>query len=775
MHTDIALAKIVALINEASQLGLQRDYPQAFEVYIKAVQQSRGLARSRLVAVLLNRMGDTLQAQGEVQEAIFAYKVALQTLDINDDDPLNLDAILQRLSQVSEGFYTTPEAIPDLYSATSPESLDTNEQDPTLAIKLWLNLGNAYLRQPQVTAAREAYETALRDPAIQSHLLLTAYATANIGEIHRRQRQLDLAETLLQRALQLFEQAGQPLEKRRALAFMAALKRNRQLPQESEQLFQEALALYDQAQDSIGKAKTLAGLARLYLEQRRLAQAWQGYLQAQTLAKTYNDREVLGYCAWGFGCYYQATKQLPQAIAAFQESLKFIQLREQDLLSDASKVSWIDSTKDVFDRLLTAHLDLAQQPGGNYQVALAVAESARGRVLQELMSNQQRRQPQRQTGATPTPMPPSEPPAIPRLVFHVLSDRTAIFAVTAAGQISGYVSPLGAQELEQRVAQLRRALQVDGAARGVKRKLDVVSPPEPVGEPPPPLATLLQTIYTDLIAPVAPALPTDGTPVLLEPHGVLWLVPFAALQLADGQWLGDCWPLVYAPSKQTFDEICREPSYTSLADSRVLVVGNPIMPKLTTQDGVDISLEPLSGAEAEANAIAKLLGERPHTLLIQADATESAVKALAQSHNIIHLATHGIAYTDDPLASFIAFSPTATENGLLTAREVASNRNLPADLVVLSACQTGLGRVSGDGMLGLSRAYLIAGARTVVVSQWSVNDQATAELMLAFYQQYLESGHTAIALQKAMQTVRDLPQYQHPSCWAAFMVVGGYP
>jgi tetratricopeptide (TPR) repeat protein len=770
--TDAALAKIVALINQASRLGLQRDYPQAFEVYIKAVQQSRALGRSRLVAVLLNRMGDTLQAQGEVQEAVFAYKVALQTLEPITDVPLNLEALLQRLSQVSEGFYTTPEAIPDLYSATSPENLDANEQDPTLAIKLWLNLGNAYLRQPQMTAAREAYEHALRDPAIQPHLLLTAYATANIGEIHRRQRQLDLAETLLQQALQLFEQAGQPLEKRRALAFMAALKRNRQLPQAAEQLFQEALALYDQAQDPFGKAKTLAGLARLYLEQRRLAEAWQGYQQAQTLAKVYNDREVLGYCAWGFGCYYQATKQLPQAITAFQESLQFIQLREQDLLSDAGKVSWIDSTKDVFDRLLTAHLDFAQQLGGNYQAALAVAESARGRALQELMSNQQRRRPQRQMDATPNPMTPLAPPAIPRLVFHVLSDRTAIFAVNAIGQISGYVSPLGAQELEQRVTQLRRALQVDTAARGVKRKLEVVSPPEPGDEPPPSLETLLQNFYTDLIAPVAPALATDGTPVLLEPHGVLWLVPFAALQLKDGRWLGDCWPLVYAPSKQTFDEICREPSYVSLAESRVLVVGNPIMPKLTTQDGVDISLEPLSGAEAEARAITTLLGERFHTLLIQADATESAVKELAQSHNIIHLATHGIAYPNDPLASFIAFSPTATENGLLTAREVASYRNLPADLVVLSACQTGLGRVSGDGMLGLSRAYLIAGARTVVVSQWSVNDQATAELMLAFYQHYLDSGHKAMALQKAMQTVRNQPQYQHPSCWAAFMVVG---
>lgn len=196
------------------------------------------------------------------------------------------------------------------------------------------------------------------------------------------------------------------------------------------------------------------------------------------------------------------------------------------------------------------------------------------------------------------------------------------------------------------------------------------------------------------------------------------------------------------------------------------------MPKVVTQDGYKITLKPLLGAEEEARSIVESLFDREHTLLIGAEATEAAVKDLALKHNIVHLATHGIAYTEDPLASFVAFSPTETENGLLTAREVASNRSLPADLVILSACQTGLGRVSGDGMLGLSRAFLVAGARTVVVSQWSVSDRATMELMVAFYKNYFQLGNKAIALQKAMQTVRSQAKYNHPRYWASFIVVG---
>jgi len=208
------------------------------------------------------------------------------------------------------------------------------------------------------------------------------------------------------------------------------------------------------------------------------------------------------------------------------------------------------------------------------------------------------------------------------------------------------------------------------------------------------------------------------------------------------------------------------------------------MPKVLP-DGIELSLQPLTGAEEEDRSIAAAVSDRYHTLLLGKEATETAFKELVETHNIIHLATHGIAYTEAPLQSFVALSPSETEsgeieNGLLTAKEVAQNRSLSADLIVLSACQTGLGRISGDGMLGLSRAFLIAGARTVVVSQWSVSDSATKELMVAFYKHYLEHGNKAIALQQAMQQVRDglrlgkptQLEYSHPPYWAAFVLVG---
>jgi CHAT domain-containing protein len=199
------------------------------------------------------------------------------------------------------------------------------------------------------------------------------------------------------------------------------------------------------------------------------------------------------------------------------------------------------------------------------------------------------------------------------------------------------------------------------------------------------------------------------------------------------------------------------------------------MPPVPEQDGLNLTLAPLPGAEQEARAIAALLDAAQTTLLIGAAADLASVEAQAPQQDILHLATHGIAYGDDPRASFVALAASPGDDGLLRVRRVlgwAGDKGLRADLVTLSACQTGLGRISGDGMIGLSRAFLIAGARAVLVSQWSVSDSATAQLMELFYRVYLAGGDKATALAQAMQTLRQSAEFAHPRYWAAFSLVG---
>jgi CHAT domain-containing protein len=117
----------------------------------------------------------------------------------------------------------------------------------------------------------------------------------------------------------------------------------------------------------------------------------------------------------------------------------------------------------------------------------------------------------------------------------------------------------------------------------------------------------------------------------------------------------------------------------------------------------------------------------------------------------------------------IALTATATDKGLLTATEIAQLKTL-ADLVVLSACDTGRGTITGDGVLGLARSWMAAGASSVVVSLWAVNDQSTSVLMQQFYQGLKGQPDRAVALRQAMLTT--MQQYPSPYDWAAFSLMG---
>jgi CHAT domain-containing protein len=122
------------------------------------------------------------------------------------------------------------------------------------------------------------------------------------------------------------------------------------------------------------------------------------------------------------------------------------------------------------------------------------------------------------------------------------------------------------------------------------------------------------------------------------------------------------------------------------------------------------------------------------------------------------------------LQSAIALAPTDTDNGLLAAAEIL-NLKLNAELVVLSACDTGRGRITGDGVIGLSRSLFIAGTPSVIVSLWAVPDAPTEELMTEFYRQFEQTGDKAQSLRQAMLAMKD--KYPNaPKQWAAFTLIG---
>jgi CHAT domain-containing protein len=281
----------------------------------------------------------------------------------------------------------------------------------------------------------------------------------------------------------------------------------------------------------------------------------------------------------------------------------------------------------------------------------------------------------------------------------------------------------------------------------------------------------LQKLYKLLIEPIAQYLPTDPNErVIFIPQNELFLVPFPALQDASGNYLIEKHTILTAPSIQVL-QLTRE-QRQAVSGNGVLVVGNPIMPRITTQLGeTPQPLSNLPGAEKEATAIAQLLNTKA---LIGKQATKAAILPKLPNARIIHLATHGL--LDDVkglgVPGAIALAPNGTRepnDGLLTSSEIFDLK-LNAELVVLSACDTGRGRLTGDGVIGLSRSLITAGVPSVIVSLWSVPDAPTASLMTQFYQNLKQNPDKAQALRQAMLTTME--KHPNPRDWAAFTLIG---
>jgi CHAT domain-containing protein/tetratricopeptide (TPR) repeat protein len=853
---------IVALENEAIMAQAQQRYEEAFAAHGRALLIARRLDRPRLTAVLFNRVGQAQEAFGDVQKAVTAYEAGLRALA--EDSDFELEDVMLSLMTVSKGYFDVlgDFEVPDLFSQAVATDLAAAEEDVTLPVKLLINIGNAYLRQPQDMPALNAYEKALARSEIQHAPELRAHALTHIGIVQRRRGNVDEAEAALTDALNLLDKHADRLEERRVLAALAGIYRDRGDIDQALQSYQQALELYEQADDALGKGRALAGLGRLYLEQGQMSEAQAAFERAAAALPDGAD-DTRWYVLWGLGYCQRAAGDLEGAALNLRNSLNLIRWRQRELRTDEGKVTFIESVRDVYDQLIAVHLERARTEPARYQAAMEVAEEARGQAFRDLLDSRRQRRlsehgirasrqrpfgerqnmasqmapgisvdfdspaqmapgisvgfdspvqmaPGIETGPPPnleallneaahiiharqdekwpmlTEMAAAIPsgdvgeqlteeeaarvvPPVARLIFHVMDDRTAVFAVSPDGNLRSHVFELGQDAITQRVQELRDMLRVDNAPRGVRLTRDAhrATDSGALADP----KQLLRDLYADLVAPVADGLPTDGTPVVIEPHGALWLLPFAALLGPDDVWLADQWPLLYAPSTQVFDDIRHEPDYGSPANLKALVVGNPTMPTVSGLGDVEVELEPLPGAEQEARVIAGLLPEPRRTLLLGEHADRETVEALMQTHGILHLATHGIAYADDPLQSFIALADSEAVSGVLTASDV-SDLWLPADIIALSACQTGLGKVSGDGMIGLARAFLTAGARSVLVSLWSVSDEATAALMASFYQGYIELDDKAIALQRAMRELRAHPDYAHPRYWAPFVVVG---
>jgi len=299
----------------------------------------------------------------------------------------------------------------------------------------------------------------------------------------------------------------------------------------------------------------------------------------------------------------------------------------------------------------------------------------------------------------------------------------------------------------------------------------------------PGFADAARQLYDLLLRPAEDQLKSNST-LCIIPDGPLWDLPFQALQPGDNRYLLENYVIYYSPSLSVLKELSRRRKSSDRLSTSVLAFGNP---RITPEIAINLNavyrsdvLAPLPEAEIEVNALKEIWRPSPSRIFIGASAGKTNFKTEAGKYRIIHLATHGILDDGNPMYSRLVMARTENDpddDGMLEAREIMQ-LDLRADLVVLSACQTARGRFSaGEGMVGMSWAFLVAGVPTMVASQWKVDSASTATLMINFHKRLkggTASGRSAkaAALQQAALDLMRESRYRHPFFWAGFVLIG---
>ncbi|MEG5174587.1 CHAT domain-containing tetratricopeptide repeat protein, partial [Microcoleus sp. B3-D7] len=553
---------------------------------------------------------------------------------------------------------------------------------------------------------------------------------------------------------------------------------------------QQHLAIAREIKDRQSEGAALGNLGLAYLLLGDYAKTIKYQQQLLAIAREIKDRQSEGTALNNLGLALSISGNLPAAEKNLLDSIKVLESLRTGL-DDANKVSIFETQTNPY--VLLQELFIAQKKTND---ALEIAERGRARAFVELLAS-------RLAASASVPIT-INPPNIEQiqqiakeqnatLVEYSTINKEALYiwVIKPTGEITfrsvdlkslNINLPEATEQTRVSAATGRRGLNEPDTAlaemiRGTREALGVsvgdtankqtANPPASTPANSRIIYPKLQQSYQLLIQPIADLLPTDpNAPVIFIPHQSLFLVPFVALQDPTGQYLIEKHTILTAPALQIL-QLTRQSrqKVRQLSLQNNLVVGNPIMPKIGNPPR---QLDPLPGSEQEAITIAQLLNTKPIT---GSQATKASIVQQMLKARIIHLATHRLLneVKRRDLPGAIALAPSGNDDGLLTSSEILDLK-LNAELVVLSACNTGRGKLTGDGVLGLSRALISAGVSSIIVSLWLVPDEPTAELMAEFYRQLQKNPNKAQALRQAM--LMTMKMHPTPQDWAAFTLIG---
>jgi len=742
------------------------DYDKAIEFHQQSLAIARKIGNQRGEAASLDALGLAYRNLGDYGKAIEFHQQSLaiaRKIDDQREEAVSLDGL--GLVYHSLGDYG--------------EAIEFHQQSLAIARKIGnqrgeaVSLGNLGLVYHSLGDYGEAIEFHQQSLAIARKIgdqQGEAASLGNLGLVYHILGDYSKAIEFHQQSLAIARKIGDQQGEAASLGNLGIAYSSQGDYDKAIDFHQQFLAIARKIGDQQGEAISLGNLGNTYDALRDYRKAIDFLQQSIAIARKIGDQRVAAISLNNLGIAFLRNQELSQANRALYQSIQLKEALWQELgPNHTHKLSLFEKGSNTY-RNLQRVLVLQNQP----QLALEVAERGRTRTLAEQMARPLQRQSlqpptlediQRLAVAhNATLVEYSSLPNYDMLLVWVIPPNGPIrFKAIDLDAADGSLADL-AKLTRRTTEKLRGNSSLTTLVRSSRQTI------ESEGSAAAPTSDPLQTLHQLLIQPIADLLPPPESHIIFIPHQELFLVPFAALKDQQDTYLIEQYAISTAPSLQALILAEQHRQRVQGKTEMVLVVGNPALPKQLPEEK---PLELLPGAEAEASIVANHFNTQP---LLGTAATETTVVKQLHQARIIHLATHGLAL-DPPnwfdLSGRIALAPSATDDGWLTATELVEltrDNPLNAEMVVLSACDTGLGRVTGDGVLGLSRALIVSGVPSFVVSLWQVPDDSAQFLMERFYKELKNSDNRAQALRKAM--LQTLEVHEGPADWAAFTLVG---
>lgn len=788
-------------------LGLARralgDTRRALEDFREALAVSRSLHDSRSEAETQTNLGRTYGALGETEAALEAHERSIdlwRRLRRPGDEALallDLGRLYLAMGDPERAIDQIREALPLLEAADQRLKLAGALDD----------LGKALGQTGRAPEGLAALEKAREMQVHLGNRRGEAVALHHLGELRESLGQREAAWRSYSLALARFQEIGDPAGEASQLLGLGHLQEARGGSETAAALYERALRGLEATADPGGQATALLGLARGRRRLGDLAGARELAESAIARVESLRGKPVSLELRTSFLASRHETYELSidllmdlhqrrPAAGWDRRAFEACERARARGLLDTLEDARAGAGSRIAPELLAREAELARQVSvaGRRRSSLAAGGAAAGQIaaaersLRRLLAESARlRDRIRRASAGPAAQAQARPAKLAEIQRHLLDrgtllleialgkERSYLWAVTATSLASFELPPRGEIEPAARQAYLLLTTHQRTLARAETQRT-------------------LAAISRLLLAPAGGRL--DAPRLLVAADGALSYLPFAALPApGSGEPLVARHEIVTAPSASSLLALRRERRDRRSPPAAVAVLADPVFaagdPRVRGgHAAVPASLRgrapgsgrlarlPFSRAEAEAIRSLAPAGETLVALDFAASRETVLSGALAR-YRIVHFATHGILDTAHPELSGLALSGVDRQGrpveGFLGAHEIYCLR-LPADLVVLSGCETALGReIRGEGLVGLTRAFLHAGARRVVVSLWPVQDQATAELMRRFYLGMLHRHlPPAAALRAAQAGLRGEPAWRDPYFWAGFVLQGDW-